>query len=88
MWTIIAFAERHDRHLVKHYIIPGLGLITNVLMLIAILYLYIIGNADSQDEAYHLLRHRGWMGSDQRALRGPPEQPNGQAHHRPARRVT
>jgi amino acid transporter len=52
MWTIIAFAERHDRHLVKHYLIPGLGLITNVLMLIAILYLYIIGNADSQHEAY------------------------------------
>ena len=52
MWTIIAFAERHDRHLVKHYIIPGLGLVTNVLMLIAILYLYIIGNADSQHEAY------------------------------------
>src|SRR5262249_50352468 len=52
MWTIIAFAERHDRHLVKHYLIPGLGLVTNVLMLIAILYLYIIGNADSQHEAY------------------------------------
>jgi len=52
LWTIIAFAERHDRHLVKHYLIPGLGLITNVLMLIAILYLYIIGNADAQHEAY------------------------------------
>jgi amino acid transporter len=52
MWTIIAFAERHDRNLVKHYLIPGLGLITNVLMLVAILYLYIIGNADSQHEAY------------------------------------
>src|SRR5262252_7850540 len=52
MWTIIAFAERHDRHIVKHYIIPGLGLITNVLMLVAIIYLYIIGNADAQHEAY------------------------------------
>jgi amino acid transporter len=52
MWTIIAFAERSDRHLVKHYLIPGLGLVTNVLMLIAILYLYIIGNADAQHEAY------------------------------------
>ncbi len=52
LWTIIAFAERHDRHVVKHYLIPGLGLITNVLMLIAILYLYIIGNADAQTEAY------------------------------------
>ena len=52
LWTIIAFAERHDRHVVKHYLIPGLGLITNVLMLVAILYLYIIGNADAQHEAY------------------------------------
>jgi basic amino acid/polyamine antiporter, APA family len=52
LWTIIAFAERHDRSILKHYIIPGLGLITNVLMLIAILYLYVIGNADAQHEAY------------------------------------
>ena len=52
MWTIIAFAERKDRHIVKHYIIPGLSLITNVLMLFAILYLYVIGNADAQHEAY------------------------------------
>ena len=52
MWTIIAFAERHDRHIVKHYLIPGLGLVTNVLMLVAILYLYITGNSDAQHEAY------------------------------------
>src|SRR5439155_11077644 len=52
LWTIIAFAERHDRSLVKHYVIPGLGLLTNVLRLIAILYLYIIGNAAAHHEAY------------------------------------
>ena len=52
LWTIIGFAERKDRHLLKHYVIPGLGLITNVGMLFAILYLYIIGNADAQHEAY------------------------------------
>jgi amino acid transporter len=52
IWTIVAFAERHDRHIVKHYLVPGLGLLTNVGMLFAILYLYIIGNADSQHEAY------------------------------------
>jgi amino acid transporter len=52
LWTIIGFAERHDRNVVKHYLIPGLGLITNVGMLFAILYLYIIGNADAQHEAY------------------------------------
>ncbi len=52
LWTIIAFAERHDRHWFSHYVIPGLGLLTNVAMLGAILYLYIIGNADAKHEAY------------------------------------
>jgi len=52
LWTIIAFAERHDRQVFKHYVIPGLGLITNVLMLVAILYLAIIGTGDTQREAY------------------------------------
>ncbi len=52
IWTIIAFAERHERHMVRHMIIPVLGLIANVMMLVAILYLYIIGNADAVHEAY------------------------------------
>jgi amino acid transporter len=52
MWTIIAFAERRDKHLVKHLIVPVLGLLANLAMLGAILYLYIIGNADAQHEAY------------------------------------
>src|SRR5439155_1141771 len=52
VWTIIAFAERHERGFVKHLIIPGLGLVANLAMLGAILYLYIIGNADAQHEAY------------------------------------
>jgi amino acid transporter len=52
LWTIIAFAERHEKSMVKHLIVPVLGLLANVAMLAAILYLYIIGNADSQNEAY------------------------------------
>jgi basic amino acid/polyamine antiporter, APA family len=52
MWTIIAFAGRRDKHLVKHLIVPVLGLLANLAMLGAILYLYIIGNADAQHEAY------------------------------------
>ncbi len=50
VWTIVAFVERRDRHLVRHLTIPVLGLIANVMMLIAILYLYAIGNADSVHE--------------------------------------
>jgi amino acid transporter len=52
VWTIVAFAERKERHMLKHLIVPALGLVANVAMLGAILYLYIIGNADAQHEAY------------------------------------
>ena len=52
LWTIIAFAERHERHMFWHMVVPVLGLIANLMMLGAILYLYIIGNADAQHEAY------------------------------------
>jgi amino acid transporter len=52
IWTIVAFQGRKEGKVFKHFIIPGLGLITNVLMLISILYLYIIGNADAKHEAY------------------------------------
>lgn len=52
IWTIIAFAERREKHLVKHLVIPILGLLANLAMLGAILYLYVIGNADAQHEAY------------------------------------
>jgi hypothetical protein len=52
MWTMIAFAGRNEFSLLKHGIIPVLGMITNVIMLLGIIYLYIVGNADSQTEAY------------------------------------
>src|SRR5262245_16001217 len=52
LWTIVAFAGTSEFKLLRHAVIPALGLIANVIMLIAILYLYIIGNADAQNEAY------------------------------------
>ena len=52
MWCMIAFAGRPDFSVLKHVLVPGLGLLANVAMLVAILYLYVIGNADSQHEAY------------------------------------
>jgi hypothetical protein len=51
VWTIVAFLERHDRRLVRHVTIPVLGLIANVMMVSMILYLAIIGTADSLHEA-------------------------------------
>jgi basic amino acid/polyamine antiporter, APA family len=52
IWTIIAFHQRKEHSTLKHYIIPGLGLLANIAMLVSILYLYAIGNADSKHEAY------------------------------------
>jgi amino acid transporter len=51
VWTIVAFKKRADFSVLKHALIPGLGVILNVVMLIAIIYLYAIGNADSKNEA-------------------------------------
>jgi amino acid transporter len=51
IWTIIAFKDRKDFSAVKHGWIPAVGLIANMVMVIGILYLYIIGNADAKAEA-------------------------------------
>ncbi len=52
LWTIVAFVKRQEFSVVKHGIVPVLGLLANLAMLAAILYLYIIGNADAKSEAY------------------------------------
>jgi nitrogen regulatory protein PII len=51
IWTYIAYKRRKDFSLFKHALIPFLGLLMNVAMCAAIIYLYTIGNADSQNEA-------------------------------------
>jgi basic amino acid/polyamine antiporter, APA family len=50
VWTIIAFKKREDFSILKHGLIPVLGVIGNVIMIVAIVYLYSIGNADSKAE--------------------------------------
>jgi amino acid transporter len=50
--AFLAFKARADFNLFKHAVIPLLGLVTNVIMVIAILYLYIIGNNDAKNEAW------------------------------------
>jgi len=51
LWCMIAFAGRKEFSVLKHAIVPGLGLLANIAMLISILYLYVIGNADAYHEA-------------------------------------
>lgn len=52
VWTILAFTERKDHHPIKHKVIPALGLLANLAMLAAIIYLYVVGNDDARHEAY------------------------------------
>ena len=48
--AIIAFASRHDRHVFKHFFIPGLGLLMNVSELLGVVYLSIkAGGSTSTD---------------------------------------
>jgi amino acid transporter len=51
VWTYVAFKKRPDFSPIKHALVPALGVGTNVVMLVAIIYLYAIGNADSKAEA-------------------------------------
>ena len=52
IWTIVAYKKRKDFSALKHAVIPGLGIVANLVMVTGILYLYIIGNADAQAEAH------------------------------------
>jgi amino acid transporter len=52
LWTLVAFAGEPGSSLIKHKVVPTLGLIANVGMLASIIYLYIIGGADSKTEAF------------------------------------
>ncbi|MCX5709328.1 MAG: APC family permease [Candidatus Omnitrophica bacterium] len=51
IWTIVAFKDREDFNILKHGVIPTLGIIANIVMTVGILYLYIVGNADAKSEA-------------------------------------
>jgi amino acid transporter len=52
LWALIAFPGREGYSTIKHRIVPFLGLLANVTMLFGVVYLYIVGSADSQKEAY------------------------------------
>ena len=61
-WTIVAYRKRADHNVLLHDIVPALGVLANLIMLIAIVYLYVIGNADSKNEAYIMfVIAGGWL---------------------------
>lgn len=45
--AFVAFRETPQYHNIKHFVVPFLGVITNVLMLVAVIYLSILGGGDT-----------------------------------------
>jgi len=60
--AIVAFAHRHDKHIGKHYVVPGLGALMNVAELIGVVYLAITAGGATTKDAYKALGIVGlWM---------------------------
>lgn len=53
--AIVAFASRHDRHPVKHYVLPGVGAFMNIASLFGVMYIAIEGSGTSPGNAYKAL---------------------------------
>jgi basic amino acid/polyamine antiporter, APA family len=53
--AIVAFASRHDRHVFKHYAIPGVGALMNLAELLGILYIAVNGSGTAPGNAYKAL---------------------------------
>jgi len=50
--ALVAFASRHDRHPVKHYLVPGLGALMNIAELIGVIYIAVNASGTSPGDAY------------------------------------
>jgi amino acid transporter len=50
--TLVAFASRHDKHVFKHRVIPGLGLLMNSAELMGVVYLAVKAGGDSSKNAF------------------------------------
>ena len=53
--AIVAFASRHDRHLLKHFIAPGIGALMNLAMLFGVVYLAVTAGGSTSKDAYKSL---------------------------------
>ncbi|MCL5291315.1 MAG: APC family permease [Actinobacteria bacterium] len=50
--AIVAFASHKDRHLVKHYVVPGAGMLMNLAMLVGIIYLGVTAGGATSTNVY------------------------------------
>ncbi|MHB8467305.1 MAG: APC family permease [Acidimicrobiales bacterium] len=60
--AIVAFASRHDRHVLKHYLVPGLGALMNLAELFGVIYLAVTAGGTSAKDTYKSLAIvGGWI---------------------------
>ncbi len=50
--AVVAFASRHDKHLVKHIFAPGLGALMNIGELLGVIYIAVKAGGSSSKNAY------------------------------------
>jgi amino acid transporter len=50
--AFVAFAQRHDRHLGKHFVIPGVGALMNLAMLFGVVFLAVTAGGATAKDAY------------------------------------
>ncbi|MBV8983957.1 MAG: APC family permease, partial [Acidimicrobiia bacterium] len=50
--ALVAFASRHDKHPLKHFIVPGLGALMNIGELFGVVYLAITAGGTTSTDAY------------------------------------
>jgi amino acid transporter len=50
--AIVAFASRHDKHFVKHLVVPGLGALMNLAELFGVVYLAVTAGGTTAKDAY------------------------------------
>jgi basic amino acid/polyamine antiporter, APA family len=53
--AVVAFASRHDKHVLKHYAIPIVGALMNIAMLVAVVYYAISTGGSAAEDAYKAL---------------------------------
>jgi hypothetical protein len=53
--AVIAFSHRHDRQVLKHYVVPVLGALMNLAMLAAVVYLAVKSGGEGASDAYKAL---------------------------------
>jgi APA family basic amino acid/polyamine antiporter len=49
---LVAFASRHDKHLVKHIAVPGVGALMNIAELLGVIYIAVKAGGSSSKNAY------------------------------------